>query len=183
VPGLAGFIRGARMKPAPRFRRGAYLGLPRRGWRGVEGTLAPQPPVRTCDGRPLRLDEALGLGFALLGYGVDPRGALRDEDLNMLRQLGTRFITVYPAGGRPQGRPGEWRADRAELADIEDHTGALTRWFAKARVPRGGTILLRPDRFVFGAAAPAGTDSLVAELRRQLAVSPVQQLVSHESAR
>ncbi|MEV6335696.1 bifunctional 3-(3-hydroxy-phenyl)propionate/3-hydroxycinnamic acid hydroxylase [Nocardia vinacea] len=168
VPGLGGWIRAAKMKPAPRFRRGAYLGLPRRGLRGVEGTIAPQPDVRTYDGRHRRLDDVLGLGFAVVGNGVDPRAVLDADDLARLRVLGARFVTVYLLGGRPQGEPGDGRATGDDYADVEDHTGALTCWFARASVGIGGVVLLRPDRFVFGTAAAGRSGSLVAELFRQL---------------
>ncbi|MFF0613090.1 bifunctional 3-(3-hydroxy-phenyl)propionate/3-hydroxycinnamic acid hydroxylase [Nocardia tengchongensis] len=167
MPGVGGWIRAAKMKPAPRFRRGAYLGLPRRGWRGIEGTLAPQPMVRTHDGRTIRLDEALGLGFSLLGYAVDPRAQLSAEELAALRALGARFVTVFPCGGRPQGHPGQRNGDD-DVADVEDHTGAMARWFAKGGARRGSVTLLRPDRFVFGTVEPRRAGDLVAALRTQL---------------
>ncbi|MEV0358102.1 bifunctional 3-(3-hydroxy-phenyl)propionate/3-hydroxycinnamic acid hydroxylase [Nocardia sp. NPDC050697] len=169
VPGLGGWIRTAKVKPAPRFRRGAYLGQPRPLLRGVQGRLAPQPEVRTYDGRHRKLDDTLGLGFAVLGYGADPRRAFSEADLEALRALDTRFVTVYPLGGRPQGKPGEGRDD---IADIEDHTGVLTRWFRRARLRPGGVVVLRPDRFVFGTATPQDSAALVAALNRQLRLSP-----------
>ncbi|OXR41600.1 3-(3-hydroxy-phenyl)propionate/3-hydroxycinnamic acid hydroxylase [Nocardia cerradoensis] len=169
TPGLGGWIRAAKMKPQPRFRPGAYLGLPRGRWRrGVAGTLSPQPQIRTYDGRHRRLDEVLGSGFAVLGNGVDPRSVLSSTDGAALRALGTRFVTVYPAGGRPQGKPGDGRAAGDDYADVEDHTGALTTWFGKAGVGARGLVLLRPDRYVFGTAAPQRAHELTAELLRQL---------------
>ncbi|MEU6189002.1 bifunctional 3-(3-hydroxy-phenyl)propionate/3-hydroxycinnamic acid hydroxylase [Nocardia sp. NPDC047038] len=172
VPGLGGWIRGAKMKPRPRFRRGAYLGLPRRVLRGIEGTLAPQPDIRDYNGRHRRLDEALGIGFAVLGYGTDPRRAFGPEQLAFLRGLDAAFVTVYPLGGRPQGKPGDGRDD---VTDIEDHTGTLTRWFGKAGLRPGGVLVLRPDRFVFGAAAAGHGASLVTELARQLGIFPMSR--------
>ncbi|MEU2256842.1 bifunctional 3-(3-hydroxy-phenyl)propionate/3-hydroxycinnamic acid hydroxylase [Nocardia xishanensis] len=168
VPGLGGWIRGAKMKPEPRFRRDAYLGLPRRGLRGVEGTLAPQPEVRTYDGRHRRLDDVLGLGFAVLGYGVDPRAACTADELAVLDRLDCHFVTVYPLGGRPQGTPGDGRGGNDQVADVEDHTGELARWFAKGGVRQGDVLVLRPDRFVFGIARRGDTATLVAELVRRL---------------
>ncbi|MFQ6398717.1 bifunctional 3-(3-hydroxy-phenyl)propionate/3-hydroxycinnamic acid hydroxylase [Nocardia sp. KC 131] len=169
VPGLGSWIRGAKMKPAPRFRRNAaYLGLPRRRLRGVEGTLAPQPDVRTYDGRHRRLDDVLGLGFSILGYGIDPRTALGADELAALRALGVRFVSVYSVGGRPQGVPGDGRNTGDDYTDVEDHSGALTRWFVQAGIDTGGLVLLRPDRFVFGTAAAGGAGLLVVELLRQL---------------
>ncbi|MEV5837328.1 bifunctional 3-(3-hydroxy-phenyl)propionate/3-hydroxycinnamic acid hydroxylase [Nocardia sp. NPDC052112] len=171
TPGLGGWIRAAKMKPAPRFRRGAYLGLSRRGLRGVEGTIAPQPDIRTYDGRHRRFDDVLGLGFAVVGNGVDPRAVLGADDLARLRAWSARFVTVYPLGGRPQGEPGDGRTTGDDYADIEDHTGTLTRWFAKASVGTGGLVLLRPDKFVFGTAAAGRSESLIAALFQQLSGS------------
>ncbi len=168
VPGLGGWIRSAKVKPVPRFRRDAYLGLPRRRWWGLEGTLAPQPDVRTYNGRHQRFDDALGLGFSVLGYGVDPRSVLDDDAQLFLRMLGARFVTVYPLGGRPQGEPGDARATGDDYIDIEDHTGALCRWFAKAGLCVGGVAVLRPDRYLFGTATGPGANALVGDLVRRL---------------
>ncbi|MFF3570558.1 bifunctional 3-(3-hydroxy-phenyl)propionate/3-hydroxycinnamic acid hydroxylase [Nocardia jiangxiensis] len=168
VPGLGGWIRAAKMKPAPRFRRNAYLGLPRSRLRGPEGRLSPQPEIRTYDGRHRRFDDVLGLGFSVLGYGVDPRAVLGADEVAALRRLGTEFVTVYPIGGRPQGRPGDGRTAGDGYIDVEDHTGTLARWFAKEGVRTGGLVLLRPDRYVFGTATGQSSGALIAELFRQL---------------
>ncbi|MFD6394520.1 bifunctional 3-(3-hydroxy-phenyl)propionate/3-hydroxycinnamic acid hydroxylase [Nocardia sp. NPDC060259] len=172
VPGLNTWIREAKMKPSPRFRRGSYLGLPRKMLRGVEGTLAPQPDVRTFNGRHQRFDDALGLGFAVIGYGNDPREGLSLAQRNALQVLGTRFVTVYPTGGRPQGEPGDARLDATDYLDVEDHTGELAHWFTKAGVSLGGTVLLRPDKYVFGTAAKSEGSELVTALLVRLALTP-----------
>ncbi|MGV9301468.1 FAD-dependent monooxygenase, partial [Amycolatopsis sp. NPDC003676] len=183
VPGLNTWIREAKMKPSPRFKRGAYFGLPRNVLRGVEGTLAPQPDVRTFDGRHQRLDDALGLGFAVIGYGVDPRDGLGVAQRNALQILGTQFVTVYPTGGRPQGEPGDARVAATDYADVEDHTGELARWFAKAGVAQGGTVLLRPDKYVFGTSAKSDATELVTALLARLAVTPAMLTADHNPLR
>jgi len=153
TPGLGGWVRRAGMKPKPRFKRHAYLGLPRRAVRGVEGTLPPQPVVRRYDGRPQRLDDALGIDWAVIGYGVDPRDSLGD-DLAVWKHLGARFATVYAAGTRPQGEIGDGRR-RAGLVDLEDTDGALTAWLRRAGHRPGAVVVLRPDKYVFGIAPDA----------------------------
>ena len=153
TPGLGGWVRRAGMKPKPRFKRHAYLGLPRRAVRGVEGTLPPQPVVRRYDGRPQRLDDALGIDWAVIGYGVDPRDSLGDG-LAVWEHLGARFATVYAAGTRPQGEIGDGRR-RAGLVDLEDTDGALTAWLGRAGHRPGAVVVLRPDKYVFGIAPDA----------------------------
>jgi 3-(3-hydroxy-phenyl)propionate hydroxylase len=164
TPGVSGYVRAMGMKPTPRYRRGSYLGLPRR-WRGVEGTLSPQPMVRTYDGRPMRLDDALGTGWALLGVGVDPRvvlgrGATSWEDVE------ATFATVYRAGERPQGKVGD-RLRPECVVDVEDTTGELSAWLRKAGATHGSVLALRPDKFVFGVTDGTGeelTHALVTQL-------------------
>jgi 3-(3-hydroxy-phenyl)propionate hydroxylase len=149
TPGIGGWVRSAGMKPKPRLRKGTYLGLPR-GLRGVEGTVAPQPVVRRYDGRPVRLDDALGTGWAVIGLGVDPRETL-GTGLARWEQVEATFATVYAAGTRPQGEIGDGRR-KAGLVDLEDTTGELVRWLRHAGVRPGSVVVLRPDKYVFGVA-------------------------------
>jgi 3-(3-hydroxy-phenyl)propionate hydroxylase len=163
TPGLGGWVRQAGMKPKPRLKKGAYVGLPR-GLRGVEGTLAPQPVVRRYDGRPVRLDDALGTGWAVIGYGVDPRDVLGDG-IARWDQVDATFATLYAAGTRPQGEIGDGRR-KAGLVDLEDTTGELTCWLRKAGARHGSLLVLRPDKYVFGIGTDASvlTDALVEAL-------------------
>ena len=163
TPVLGGWVSSAGMKPKPRFKRGTHLGL-RRRLRGVEGTLAPQPVVRRYDGRTVRLDDALGTGWAVIGLGIDPRDRL-GADLDVWKQVGATFATVFRTGTRPQGTVGDGRR-RAGLVDLEDTTGELTRWLRRHGLRDGQVLVLRPDKFVFGASSDASvlTSALVEQL-------------------
>lgn len=173
TPVLGGWVRRAGMKPKPRLKKGAYLGLPRRT-RGIEGTLAPQPVVRRYDGRPARLDDTMGIGWSVIGYGVDPREVL-GAGVATWERVEATFATVYPAGSRPQGEIGDGRR-RAGLIDLEDTTGAFTRWLRKAGVRRGSVVVLRPDKYVFGVAKDDHS-ALTRALVNQLGL-PVATLVA-----
>ncbi|MER7556806.1 bifunctional 3-(3-hydroxy-phenyl)propionate/3-hydroxycinnamic acid hydroxylase [Nocardioides sp. NPDC126508] len=163
VPGLGGWIERAGMKPKPRFGRDTYLGMSR-GLRGAEGTLAPQPVVRRYDGRPVRFDDAVGIGWAVVGIGIDPRETL-GSDVVTWERVGAIFATVFAPGARPRGTVGDGRR-RAGLVDLEDTTGELGRWLGHHRIRRGDVLVLRPDRFVFGAGSDVA--ALTAGLRQQL---------------
>jgi 3-(3-hydroxy-phenyl)propionate hydroxylase len=147
TPGLGDYVRNMGMKPKPKYRKGSYLGLPR-GFRGVEGTLAPQATVRTYDGRPVRLDDALGTGWAVIGIGVDPRHVL-GRDAETWQRVEATFATVHAAGERPQGKAGD-DLRPACVVDLEDATGSLTAWLRRAGAKQGAVLALRPDKFVFG---------------------------------
>lgn len=162
VPGLGAWVRRAGMKPKPRFRRGKYLGLDRTRIRGVEGTLPPQPVVRRYDGHRVRLDDALGIGWAVIGFETDPREVL-GADTGVWEHVGASFATIYRAGARPQGRIGDGHR-QAGLLDLEDTDDLLTSWLRRSGHRPGTVLVLRPDKYVFGASRDA------AHLTRQLEV-------------
>lgn len=177
TPLLGGWVSNMGMKPKPTYRRGEYLGLPRRR-RGVEGTLAPQPTVRTHDGRPVRLDDALGIGWAVVGIGVDPRRVLGD-DTETWQRVGATFATLYAAGTRPRGQVGD-RLRPEGVVDLEDADSAVRGWLRRAGATPGSVVVLRPDKFVFGVSDDAGelTRALVAGLRLPPPVSTASGLPS-----
>lgn len=160
TPGLGDYVRNMGMKPKPKYRKGSYVGLPRR-LRGAEGTLAPQATVRTSEGRPVRLDDALGTGWAVIGIGVDPRHVL-GTDAGTWSRVGATLATLHPAGERPQGAAAD-DLRPACVVDLEDTTGSLTRWLRRAGARHGSVLVLRPDKFVFGVA-----DRQTADLTRAL---------------
>lgn len=141
-------ITEAKVKPRPRFRRGAYLGLPRR--LGVEGTLAPQPLVRGETGRAVRLDDAIGTGWVVLGIGIDPREAL---DADLWGRLDPCWVRYFAPGTRSTGRPGAARPDD-DLLDLEGVDASLRSWLRRAGARPGSVVVLRPDKYVFSVTGP-----------------------------
>lgn len=168
VPALRRWFEEGGFKPGPDYARGQYLGLPRRRRKGPEGTLAPQPEVRLIGGQRLLLDDMLGDGFALIGFNCDPRDGLDAAACGQLARLGTRFVTLYPYAGRPQGMTDVPRSVSADLPEVEDLGGHMVAWFRKAGLGAGGIALLRPDRFAFGLAPAGQAGPLVEALVRQL---------------
>ncbi|TJY59485.1 bifunctional 3-(3-hydroxy-phenyl)propionate/3-hydroxycinnamic acid hydroxylase [Sinimarinibacterium sp. CAU 1509] len=167
MPVTRRWLQDGGFKPTPVYKKGRYIGMPRRR-RGAEGTLAPQPEVRCIDGHRVLLDDLLGEGFAVIGLNVDPRAHLSAPQRARLEALGVRYITLFPYGRRPQGLSGVSRSSPEHLMEVEDVSGHMTRWFARAGFARHGITLLRPDRFVFGLVKPDGIDSVVDALLSQL---------------
>ena len=147
MPKVGDYIRELRWKPPPTYPNGAYFGLPRSRWRGAEGRPIPQPQVRTYAGRRALLDEILGNDFALVGYGVDPRTTLDPKALAGLETLKTRFIALYPYGGRPQGDVAHSAPEG--LVEVEDLSGEAVAWFRKVGAKRGHVAFIRPDKVVY----------------------------------
>ncbi|MDI1445390.1 bifunctional 3-(3-hydroxy-phenyl)propionate/3-hydroxycinnamic acid hydroxylase [Polyangium sp. 6x1] len=155
------FIRDMEFKPKPtcdagmmrggRRRRGRFDGAPGVSPRYPEGTYFPQPFVCDASGARVRLDDALGAGFAVLGFGLDPREVVRDEPF--WTELGARCFQVLPAGSE------------AREGALVDEDGALERWFVRYGA---ALVIVRPDRYVFGGYSRAKTTLAEGELRRAL---------------
>lgn len=146
------FIRDFEFKPPPRIERGCIAG-------GVgsrhspQGAYFPQTRVTVADGESMS-DDSLGPGFAFVAHDADPRAYDRH---GLLTALGTRLVRVR-APGPVDALPG--------VVDLADPTGRLTEWFEHHRV---AFALVRPDRYVFGAAPASRAAALVDELARTLA--------------
>ena len=147
TPGIREYLAEQKFKPRPRYQAGAYFGMPRARRNGLEGEQLPQPQLADFECRQVLLDDALGQGYALIGYGVDPRAQLSTADQRLLAPLNIRYLTLYPAGGRPQGMKSACAPSSAE--EWEDMTGECIRRFRDAGYEPGAVAIVRPDRFVF----------------------------------
>lgn len=163
-------------KPKPVYTRGKFLGLTRRRRNGPEGTLSPQPEVRSFHGRRQRLDELLGTGFSLIGLGCNPLDSLSEANRVRMSRLDAQYVSLYPFGGRPHGFRDVTRHAPSGVQEVEDLEGSMIAWFRKAGFSDQAVLLLRPDRFVFAMVATEGLDEALTELWTQLDWSAVDEL-------
>jgi 3-(3-hydroxy-phenyl)propionate hydroxylase len=166
------WFRNGGFKPLPIYKRGSYIGLPRNRWRAPEGVLSPQPEVRCFDSSRMRLDDLLGQGFSLVGLNVDPRDHLDMDSTRLLEGLGTRMVTLYAYGERPQGLSGVARHVRPGCMEVEDIDGHMIRWFRKAGFKQRAVAVLRPDKFTFAVVQPKRLPHALQELAKQLDAQP-----------
>jgi len=183
LPGIGPFVRQGDFIPKPAYEKGSYFGLPRRGRRGAEGRLMPQPNMRGPDGRRQRFDDLLGGGFALVGAGVDPRATLDAESLALWQSLGARFVTVYPFGGRPNGA-GVAHAAPAGLIECEDPDGDFQQWWHRSGGRQGSVAIVRPDKFVFALVPGRELVAATREVARRMHVdqAAVEKVVPRRTA-
>ncbi len=112
------------------------------------GTLAVQGVVEV-DGQAGRLDDVVGDGLVVVARGDDPWRALGAAGRQFLEEVEARLVTLGDGPGRAR-----------------DVDGALTAWLDELGA---SAVVIRPDAYVFGAAAdPDGLGELVDELRRRL---------------
>ncbi|HVB23801.1 MAG TPA: bifunctional 3-(3-hydroxy-phenyl)propionate/3-hydroxycinnamic acid hydroxylase [Ktedonobacteraceae bacterium] len=136
----------ARIKPAPRYKRGAILRQNTRTARGLSGLLLPQPEVITADGRHVLLDDVLGPGFAIVCCHKDAVKMYEKLNAQCWQQLGIRFVNVQPVV-------------RKEKVIAPDHAALLpeiplhvvqTDDTKFLRTCRDVCVVVRPDRYVLG---------------------------------
>lgn len=170
TPGLKEYFSKAKFKPRPRYQDGQYFGSPRRRSAGPEGEQIPQPTVTGRDGARQLLDEVLGDGYAVIGFGVDPRALLSPAELGSLARVDARYVTLFPLGGRPQGFDASRSAPQG-LPELEDCSGELTAWLKKSGLGRGAVAIVRPDKFTYALVAAGELPQTVRRLADDLGIS------------
>ena len=166
LPAAHDWILQMRFKPMPRYVEGLVApGPDDDGRHGLVGRLVPQPMVETAERQRLRLDDAIGDWFAILGLGHDPATLLAPGERAFWQGIGARLVMILPSRS-----PAARRAADPATTVLEDVDGAFVEW--RLRRPQDGFLVLRPDRYVAAAGAAAGLNAASAALRRQIGAGP-----------
>lgn len=129
MPGIAKWTGELRWKPSSVIERG-FLAGQRRRRRSLMGTQIPRPMMARINAEPARLDEMIGARWAVVSTRANPLDALSPASRQLADQMQATVIsTIGP--------------DAAV-----DRTGVLDAFLGRA----GGTVLVRPDRFVYDVA-------------------------------
>lgn len=172
LPGLRHYVLQMRFKPMPRYEQGVVVRSP---GSPMVGRMLIQPDVEDADGQRVKLDEALGPWFALVGWQTDPQDALPPDQLAFWQQLGARFVRVDRA--RCGDQPGARMASAHGTVCVEDVDNQLSDWMDAH--PGGRLLVLRPDRYIAAHCSPAD----LPEVTRQFAAftdlqAPEQRLAA-----
>lgn len=158
-PRARDYITSMRFKPMPRYTEGIVCADPARP-DGPIGRMLIQPDVENAGVR-LRLDDAIGPWWAVIGLNRDPRDGLDEVDLAEWTASGAVFVRIN------RSRASEHFAGAADgvltLADVE---GKFRDW---QMVHRYDVLFVRPDRYLAGASMAAGARTTSAALRRVFA--------------
>ncbi|MFM1988231.1 MAG: hypothetical protein RJA99_1188 [Pseudomonadota bacterium] len=110
------------------------------------GRMFIQPKVLCEDGQTRRLDDVIGLRFAVIAWGTDPTWDLTPEARAFWERLGTVFVSARPAGQMA------WAGDAMPgVVRVGDLGNRLKDWFSNW--PQS-VVFLRPDRFVGAVCSP-----------------------------
>jgi 3-(3-hydroxy-phenyl)propionate hydroxylase len=150
APGVRSWIMEMRFKARPFYQRG-FVVPDNAAKEPRVGRMIIQPTVETTTKQRIRLDDALGSWFAVLGFECDPLSELDDTALAILDRLDARVVKVV------ESRAGETHhlkpSTRADTVVIEDADNQLRGWFQ----PTGrNVVVLRPDRYVAVLTTPGG---------------------------
>jgi 3-(3-hydroxy-phenyl)propionate hydroxylase len=142
-PGMRDYVLQMRFKPMPRFSSGMVRDPVQPAMAPFVGRMFIQPRVERASGDVVRLDDALGSGFALLTWQRDLPADVLAAAAPMLARLGARQIVAVRS---KSVQAMELKARGGSSADVvEDHENALHFWFQKSGAE---WVLLRPDRYV-----------------------------------
>ncbi len=141
VPAVRVWAAAGAWKPRVVYRRG-FVHRAAQG-RARESQM-PQPNVLLDDMSERRLDDVLGMRFALVGWRIDPEACLDDLSQEFLK--GLRAVLIEVRGPSPA-------ADRSsDVIAVRDLSGMLDEWFAQAGAP---LALLRPDGYAYALFQPS----------------------------
>lgn len=133
-PAVKDYLLQMKFKPKPRFDDGLFLGLNDQGFDGsLVGEMIPQPIISQGD-QTERMDESLGVGFALIAQDQPGADALAGLDADSYLGLPLGKLSLPFRTG----------------------TGATTKspWAKPLRAHRDEILLIRPDRYCAAAFAP-----------------------------
>lgn len=163
APIVRNWIAEMRFKAKPHYRQGFIA--PETGTSKLPGvgSMFIQPMVEIAGQRLVRLDEALGNWFAVVGFECDPLACLDAAALAALDKLDARVIKVV------ESRAGEAHHQsptaRPDTVVIEDAHNELRSWFlARAK----NVAVLRPDRYVAALTTPQDLSKAFMTLCAQL---------------
>ena len=166
LPRIRDYFLQMKFKPMPRFSRGVVQNSGGAARDAHVGRMFIQPLVEDDDGRIIKLDDAMGAGFALLCWQTDALSQAPQALLGRLEQLGCRRLRIVRSRSVEALEP---MAPGGDLIRMQDNENALHFWFQAAVAQ---WVLVRPDRYV--AAAGETADAIAALTRFCATIMPAE---------
>jgi 3-(3-hydroxy-phenyl)propionate hydroxylase len=156
-PQVQDYFMQMKFKPKPRYTAGLFVGLDAQPFEAsLVGEMIPQPDLQTADG-VVKLDAALGAGFALIAQDQAGERALAAVAIDAFCGLPLACWRLAWGKDAPVSATG---LPRATLAD-----DGIAR---PLRTHRDQVLLIRPDRYCAGAFFPDDLAKGLADYQRHL---------------
>ena len=124
------------------------------------GRMFIQPRMLTAEGATVRLDDMIGLHFAIIAWGTDPSYCMDAQALAFWKRLGARFIRVMPTVQLQHASP-----TNDGVLTLGDAQGRIKDWFSSQTK---SIVFVRPDRFVAALASPQEVSDVTQQLAQVL---------------
>lgn len=140
LPSARDYVLQMKFKPLPRYTEGVIV-QDQIARSPAIGRMFMQPRVERDDGSNVRLDDAIGNWFSIVGVNTDPAAFLDPLERSFWRDQGATLVQV----NRSKRQPGLYEVDPETLV-LDDVTGAFRN--LKLSRPGDEIIILRPDKYV-----------------------------------
>ncbi len=171
VPGIRRYFREMRYLPKPLLRHGLIARGADEDANSLTGRIIPRIGLRAQSGERAFIDDLAGPGFALLGLQVEATALAGAAAHPLWAALAAKQLLINEL-------PDTLRmAALAFTVDDDAGRALLARY-------RGKILVLRPDRYVAGIAAPAGFEALSDRLEEILGrATTIEPKVDAQAAR
>lgn len=157
-PSLRDYILQMRFKPLPFYEQGVVLHRSRASKASPVGKMFMQPWVETKAKQRLRLDDAVGNWFAIIGIDFDPASKMDTAQLADWKMLGGTVVRINKSRSAPE----RWEG-HPDTVVLEDLDGEFRDW--RLRSPSLDVIVLRPDRYVAAVCNGAELTTVLSNLK------------------
>jgi 3-(3-hydroxy-phenyl)propionate hydroxylase len=158
LPNLRDYILQMRFKPMPRYTQGVVLHRVGIAKDSPVGRMFMQPMVETADRRKLKLDDAIGPWFAVIGANKDPARFLNDQERTFWTASGASLVHMRRSRSAPDTVP-----SAEGTIVLDDLMGGFRDW--RMQNPGKDFIILRPDRYVAAVCSADELNLVSAEMR------------------
>lgn len=143
IPRIKDYVLQMKFKPMPRYSKGMVINSGNKQQDCLIGRMFIQPLVETSNNSTVKLDEALGKGFALISWHQDAISQLPENIKNSLKKIDCSFLVADRMRSNTVAKLKQSVSNDVNV--LEDTENALHFWFQEAGVD---WVLLRPDRYV-----------------------------------
>jgi 3-(3-hydroxy-phenyl)propionate hydroxylase len=158
LPGARDYILQMKFKPLPRYLDGIVAHQGAVDERSPVGRMFLQPLVETAQRKRVKLDDAIGNWFSIIGVNKDPARYLGQSERDFWTDNGASLVQVV----KSRSNPARMKAAPGTVI-LDDVTGTFRDWIM-AR-PSDEFIFLRPDRYVGAVCDASGLDQASRQLR------------------
>ncbi len=160
LPSIKDYVLQLKFKPMSRYTNGIVIPLADKKHKNDPiGRMFMQPLVEK-DNNAMKLDDAIGPGFAVIGINFDPATMLDDKNKDFIQVLNATSVYMKPSKSLAK------KTVDSPSMELEDLQGKFRDWLMQN--PQWQFVVLRPDRYVAAVGTQAELNDTLHKLRNKL---------------